>query len=132
MAEIQTTLIETLMETLQGAKPEEFQGGESVRQYLVSLTSWLAWTGEQQALAGKAYNIAKRDAYHKLQEDYKTREVKLSPLLAKDYVNSLCSKEAYAYDLAERANKCLTHSIDAFRSVLSSLKAEQQNLSYNA
>jgi hypothetical protein len=128
MAEIQTSKIEALLETLQGITPEEMQSGEDVRQHLISLTSWLAWTGEQMALANKSFNIAKRDAYHRLQQDFENKGVKLSPMLAKDYIGSLCSKEAYSYEIAERANRTCFHCIEAFRSVLSSLKQEQQSL----
>lgn len=131
MADIQTSYLETLLETLQGIKPEEMQSGESVRQQLITLASWLAWTGEQMALAGKAYNIAKRDAYTKLQEEYKEKGITLAPSLAKDYIGSMCSKEAYAYDVAERSNRVIVHTIDAYRSVLSSLKEEQRSLPYN-
>lgn len=131
MADIQTNHLETLLETLQGVKPEEMQSGESVRQQLITLTSWLAWTGEQMALAGKAYNIAKRDAYHKIQEDYEKKGVTMAPSLLKDYVGSLCSKESYAYDIAERSNRVIVHTIDSYRSVLSSLKEEQKSLPYN-
>lgn len=127
---IKTNEIEALLDTLQGYKPEDFQSTDSVRDHIVSLTSWLAWTAEQMAKAGKAYNIAKRDAYIKLQQQYSGSKEKLSPMLAKDYVASLCSKEAYAYELAERANRSVTHSIDAFRSVLSSLKEEQRNVTF--
>lgn len=130
MADIQTSYLETLLETLQGIKPEEMQSGESVRQQLITLASWLAWTGEQMALAGKAYNIAKRDAYTKLQEDYKDKGITLAPSLAKDYIGSMCSKEAYAYDVAERSNRCLVHTIEAYRSVLSSLKSEAQYINH--
>lgn len=129
MADIQTNKLEALLQTLQGITPEEMQSGDSVRDHLVSLTSWMAWTGEQMALANKAYNIAKRDAYHKLQEDFKNKGLKLSPMLAKDYIGSLCSKEAYSYEIAERANRTCYHAIEAFRSVLSSLKNELQTIS---
>lgn len=131
MASIQTENLEILLETLQGVKPEEMQSGEDVRQQLITLTSWLAWTGEQMALAGKSYNIAKRDAYSRLQEEYKEKGITLAPSLAKDYIGSMCSKEAYAYDVAERSNRVIVHTIDAYRSVLSSLKEEAKTITYS-
>lgn len=132
MAEIQLKALEDFMQYLQSVKPEDLGSAEDIRLHLISLTSWLAWSGEQMAVTGRAYNIAKRDAYHKLQQDFEANGAKLSPMLARDYVNSLCSKEGYAYDLAERSNRSTVHAIDALRSVLSSLKEEQRSINYAA
>lgn len=48
--------------------------------------------------------------------------------LSKQLIDSYCSAELSAYELAERQNRAIVHQMDALRSVLSFSKSELQNL----
>lgn len=124
--------MQAILHLIAGTTVNDMQSPAQVRDFLIVLNAHLATANEQMAVAGRAYNIAKRDAYLKLQQEQEAAgKNKLSPLLAKDYVASLCSKEAFAYDLAERTSRTISHTMDSCRSVLSSQKSEMQYLNYN-
>ena len=122
--------LQAILSSIEGTVIDDMQTREQVSNYLIRLTGWMAYTNEQMAVTNRAHNIAKRDAYAKLQEQYNATGVTLSPSLAKDYIGSLCSKTAYGYQMAERTSRTIVHTIDAMRSVLSTMKAEMEALRY--
>lgn len=128
---INVTQLQAILNHIEGIGSTDLQSPNQVVDYMVRLMSWLAFSAEQQALCGKALNIARRDAYKSIQGDIGGSKPKYSPLLAKEYVAALCSKEAYHYELAERCNRTVTHCMDAARSILSSIKSEMSNLRYS-
>ena len=122
--------LKSFLAVIEGTVPADMATGDQCRDYLVRLTSMMAYANEARANANRAYNVAKSQAYISLEREILGQHPKFAPSLAKDYVAALCSKECYAYDLADRCSATITHTIDAFRSVLSSLKAEQQFAQY--
>ena len=122
--------LESYLNQIQGTVPADLGTGEQCRDYLVRLTSMMAYANEAKAKANQVYNIAKAAAYRKLEAEILGKNAKFAPSLAKDYVASLCSKECYGYDLADRTSATILHAIDATRSILSSLKAEREYSNY--
>jgi len=118
--------LKSFLTIIEGTVPADFATGDQVREYIVRLTSMMAYANEARANANRTYNVAKAKAYIKLENEILGKHPKFSPSLAKDYVAALCSKECYAFDLAERTAATCTNVADYMRSVLSSLKAEQQ------
>ena len=120
---IETTL-QGIFSHIEGMTPTMLQTADQCSDYITTLLGWMAYANEKMAVTGKAYNIAKRDAYTALQKRFDDGGKVLSPMLAKDYINSMCSKEAYMYDLANRCSALLVHTVDAMRSILSTKKEE--------
>lgn len=122
--------IQGIFTSMEGTVIADLQTTDQVADYMVRLSGWLAFVNEQMALTHRALNIAKRDAYTALQKRYEDSNSKLSPMLAKDYVASLCSAQAFNYDMAERCSRTIVHTIDALRSILSMKKEEMRALPY--
>lgn len=94
------------------------------------LCNTMAFVNNQMAVAKELLNKARVKAYQDLQLSMKSQEVYFSPMLAKEYVNSKCSDENYAYDLCERASRTVVHTLDALRTCISALKEEVKVSSY--
>jgi hypothetical protein len=86
------------------------------------LSSTIAWSSEQMAIAKVFYKKAKVAAYHRLELSTKAQNKHFSPSLAKDYVDALCTNEEYCYDLAERLTRTCTHISENLRTSISALK----------
>ena len=94
------------------------------------LCNTLPWVNSQMAIAKKKLNEAKVKAYQRLNLSSKAQNETFSPMLAKDYVNALCSEEQYAYDVAERCSRTIVHLVDAMRTCISALKTEHETSKY--
>jgi hypothetical protein len=107
------------------------QDATVLHAYLIDLTNFMARANLLMAEYGRAFRQAKKQAYINLKASEGAQgNKKFSVMLAKDYVDSCCSESAYIYDLAERTSRLCTHTIDALRTILSSLKSERQFASY--
>jgi hypothetical protein len=102
------------------------QDGNALHSYLIELTNIAARSNYLMADLKRQFRISKRDAYMKLQASSLANGKYFTPSLAKDYIDSCCSNTGYLYDLAERLSRTVTHTIDAIRTIISSLKAERQ------
>lgn len=88
------------------------------------LCNALPFINNQMALAKKALNEAKVKAYYDLITSSVANQKYFAPSLGKDFVAAQCSKENYAYDVAERCSRTIIHLLDALRTCISALKEE--------
>jgi len=132
--ELQLSRIEGALTWLQAefSETEEMkvQNINTLIERMNMLCNALPFINNQMAIAKKKLNEAKVKAYHRVIASHKAMDEKISPMLAKDYVNSLCSNEQYAYDIAERCSRTLVHLIDALRTCISALKTERETSNY--
>jgi hypothetical protein len=125
-----TDELQAIMNGIQGVTPNDLQTIDQCAEYATKLSGWLAYANEQMAHAARALNIAKRDAYARLQQDFNEKGITLSPSLAKDYIKSMCSQQGFVFDMAERCSRTVVHTLDALRSILSAKKEEMQMMRY--
>lgn len=95
-----------------------------------TLVKAMAFVNNQMAIAKKLLNEAKTKEYQNVMASLEAQGKNGAPSLVKDYINSKCSKEMYAYDLCERCSRTIVHTIDALRTCISALKVEQQYSNY--
>lgn len=131
-APLQIDKIENTMEWLEMVA-ESYTSKQSI-DYLIDtmgeLCRYLAFTGNQMAVSKKILNKAKTNAYNTLILSSEANKVYLTPMLAKDYISGKLEKEQYDYDVCERANRTILHTIEALRTAISALKAEAQIVNY--
>lgn len=119
--------IHTEVEQLQA---EGIQSADAVIEIGVRLAAYLPYTGQQMALAKKVMNQKRKEAYDQLIFTQRSLNQPVYPSTMKDYVNAQCCEEQYNYDLCERANRSIVHTLDFLRSVLSTLKEEMKISQY--
>lgn len=88
------------------------------------LCNALPFINGQMAIAKKKWNEAKVKAYYDLMTSQAANEKYFAPSLGKDFVSGKTANEQYAYDVAERCSRTITHLIDALRTAISALKEE--------
>lgn len=126
-------IIKELTEYMQ--KIEQFdkdsaQDGNALHEYLVCLTNYMARANYLMAVYGKNFREAKKNAYVKLAASRHADQRYYAPSLAKDFIDSCCGNSGFVYDLAERLSRLCVHTIDAMRTIISSLKSERQFANY--
>lgn len=96
-----------------------------------AINSVVSWSYEQMAVAKKMLNDAKEKAYLSLSSSSVANQQYYAPSLAKEYIASRCSNEAYAYDLTERLCRACVHISDNLRTSISAMKelARMESLS---
>lgn len=87
-----------------------------------AINSVIAWAYEQMAVAKMNLNEAKQKAYLELNSKPASMRPLYSPSIAKDFINSSCSKENYAFDLTERLCRACVHISDNIRTSISAMK----------
>jgi hypothetical protein len=122
--------IQTELECI-GAETIKSQSIQELIELGANIVGWMAFTGQQMAIASKEYNEAKSRSYMGLEMSMKANGMKFTPMLAKDFINSKCSKELYAYEFTERVNRSCTHSLDFIRTAISALKAELTSITFS-
>ncbi len=113
------------IETVQQFDKDSAQDASALHGYLIELTNIMARANYLMALYGKEFREQKKKAYLSLQMSSASQERYYAPSLAKDYIDSLCSESGYMYDLSERVSRLCTHTSDALRTIVSSLKSER-------
>lgn len=98
--------------------------------YGFKMAQYMAYSGQQQALAKEALHKARRQGYVNLVASLGSQKKVIGPMLMKDYVNDQCAYEHKVLELAERANKAATHSIELCRTAISVLKQEMISMSF--
>lgn len=106
------------------------QDGQALYAYMIQLTNYMARANFIMAEYGKKNRESKKAAYQKLLANSIANEKYFSASQGKDYVDSCCSETAYVYDLAERLSRSCVHTIDALRTIISSLKSERSFTNY--
>ena len=107
------------------------QDAQALHSYLINLTNFMARANFVMAFSQKRFRDEKKLAYLKLTASSHAQQQYFAPSLAKDFIDSQCSESGYIYDLAERLSRLCTHTIDAIRTIISSLKSEREFSKYN-
>lgn len=131
MSNLQIKRVEDCMNWLQDG--EAFTHSQSIPfliDKLGELSVSLSFVNNQMAISKRILNERKVKAYNDLIGSTVANEVYFAPSLAKDYISSKCSKEAYEYDLCERCSRSLVHTIDAVRTAISALKEDVKLIQY--
>jgi hypothetical protein len=124
MKKVQVEELTKILATMQETDFASVQSMDLLREYGFSLKGWMAFSAEQQAIAKENLHLARRQAMINLAGSLKANGVALSATLQKEWVNDSCSKENYAYELAERTNKACSAAIGLVITCLSGLKEE--------
>lgn len=118
------------MYTVETFDKDAAQDGQALHSYLITLTNYMARANFLMAEYGRVFREEKKRAYDNLNTWTKSMGKNFSAMLAKDYIDSQCSKSGYVYDLSERLSRLCSHVIDAVRTIISSLKSERQFANY--
>ncbi|RYD51198.1 MAG: hypothetical protein EOP52_12440 [Sphingobacteriales bacterium] len=132
--ELQVKRLEDMAQWLE-ANADKYETTQSITVLMAdagALVKVMAFANGQMAQAKRELNEAKVRAYNGLIASQRATGFDISPMLARDYVAAQCSKEAYAYDLAERCSRTCVHTIDTLRTCISALKEELRHLQYAA
>lgn len=106
------------------------QDGDALHAYLIVLTNYMARANYLMAEYQRKVRKQKTQTYFNLVASQNATQKYFAPSLAKDFVESQCSDNAYVFDMAERLSRLCTHTIDAVRTIISSLKSERQFSNY--
>ncbi len=117
-------------ETIRTIEKDITEDIQACNDYLIDLTTIQARANFLMAEYGKKLREEKKQAYLTLSVSSAAQEKYFAPSLARDYVNSLCHETAYIFDLSERLSRLITHTIDAMRTIISSLKLERGHATY--
>lgn len=101
------------------------QDGQVLHAYLIELTNIMARANFLMAEYKRKFRQEKKTAYEKLTKTVISEQRYYAPSLAKDYIDSQCSESGYVYDLSERVSRLCNHTIEAIRTIISSLKSER-------
>lgn len=107
------------------------QDAQVLHEYLIHLTNIMARANYIMAESQREFRQEKKTAYLRLAASSQAQQNYYAPSLAKDYIDSQCSESGYIFDLAERLSRSCTHTIDAIRTIISSLKSERAMSGYN-
>lgn len=129
MNEVITELKEYI-EKVQDFDKDSAQDGQVLYSYLIELTQMMARANFLMAEYGKKFREQKLKAYRDLTATVIKEQKYYAPSLAKDFIDSQCHETGYVYDLAERLSRLCTHTIDAIRTIVSSLKSEREFANY--
>ena len=121
------TVVEELtqyLKTIETFDKDASQDAQALYAYLINLSNWMARAGFIMAGSKRLIRQQKELMYEKV------NSLKLSPSLAKDYLDSINSELHYTYELAERCSRCCVHTGDSLRTIISSLKNERNASHY--
>jgi len=119
------------LKTVEEFDKDSGQDAQALHSYLIQLTNYMARANYLMAEYQKKFRDEKKAAYFKLIASEHSTKKYFAPSLAKDFVDSQCGDSGYVFDLAERLSRLCTHTIDAIRTVISSLKSEREFSRYN-
>lgn len=129
MKEIINELTEYL-KVIETFDKDSAQDGQVLYSYLIDLTNKLARANFIMAEYKMKVRKQRLEDYQALAKSGHAKQKYYAPSLAKDYVEAQGAELAYVYDLSERLSRCIVHSIDALRTIISSLKSERTFSNY--
>lgn len=118
------------LEKIQMFDKDSAQDGQVLHAYLIELTNIMSRANYLMAEYQRRFRQEKKIAYEDLTKTVIRDQRYYAPSLAKDYIDSQCSETGFIYDLAERLSRSCSHTIDAVRTIISSLKSERQFANY--
>lgn len=113
------------MEVVKDFDKDSAQDASALHAYMLHLTQIMSRSNYLMADYQKKFRQQKKAAYLKLTASSHSQQQYFAPSLAKDYIDSQCSETGYVFDMATRVSATCVHTIDAIRSILSSLKSER-------
>ena len=120
------------LKTVETFDKDSAQDGQALHSYLIELTNFMARSNYLMAEYQRLFRQEKKKAYYDLIASESATQKYFAPSLAKDFIDSQCSDSGYIFDLAERLSRLCTHTIDAIRTIISSLKSERAFAGYGA
>lgn len=112
---------------------DTYDGQASITWYIDQLgvlCKSMAFVNGQMAEAKRILNQRKITAYETLAASSVANEQYFAPSLAKDYIGAKLVNDQYHYDLCERCSRTIVHTIEALRTIISSLKEEMKISGY--
>lgn len=116
--------------TIETFDKDASQDGQALYAYLIDLTNKLARANLIMAEYKRKLRQEKAANYITLSKSQYAKQQYYAPSLARDYIDAQSFDTGYVYDLAERLSRCCTHTIDALRTIISSLKSERSFANY--
>lgn len=113
------------LNTINEFDKDSAQDAQALYAYLIELTQYMARANFLMAEYGRKFREEKKQAYKQLTESVIREQKYYAPSLAKDFIDAQCSESGYVYDLSERLSRSCVHTIDAIRTIVSSLKSER-------
>lgn len=106
---------------------ENAQDAASLHQYMILLSGYMSRANLLMADYKRLFREQKEKEYQSVMLSIKSQidAKQIKTVLAKDYVESKCREVGYIYDLAERTSRTCYHTLEAVRSIVSSLKSER-------
>lgn len=89
------------------------------------IAAWLAFSGEQMAIAKKIWRSYTAKAYDNYVFNKVARGFTITPSMANKYAEARVGEHESNYEYCERINRAATHTLDILRTCISALKAEQ-------
>jgi hypothetical protein len=123
--------LQSYFDIIVGFSKDMGQDGSALHEYMIELTNYAARANNILAEYKRKLREEKRKAYITLSNSYHARQKYFAPTLAKDYVDCECSETAFTVDLSERLSRSCVHTIDALRTIISSLKSEREFSKFN-
>jgi len=101
-------------------------------EYGAQLSGYMAYTNSQMAEFKKVWSDKKAKAYEQFVFNVEARRLEWVPAsVVKDYITAKCSESEYAYNVAERLSRTITHQLDFVRTSVSALKNEFNRVNSN-
>lgn len=122
--------VEAIQNEVESIQPADTQSPDILIELGTRLVGYLSFTGQQMAVSKKIMLRKRASMYDRFVFNNTARGLTITPTMAKDYVNSRCADEQFDYDLCERANRTIVHTLDFLRSALSALKEEMKASTY--
>lgn len=122
--------LQVYLYTIETFDKDSAQDGTALHSYMIELTNFMARANYLMAEYGKIFREEKKEAYRQLTASVIKDQKYYAPSLAKDFIDAQCSESGYVYDLAERLSRTCVHTLDAVRTIISSLKSERAMAHY--
>jgi hypothetical protein len=125
--------VQACMEWLE-TNAENYDGQGSITWYIDQLgllCKSMPFINGQMAEAKRILNAKKISAYESLAASSVANEQYFAPSLAKDYIGAKLLDDQYNYDLCERCSRTIVHTLEAVRTIISSLKEEMKIANYS-
>lgn len=107
----------------------EISSSQSIQAIIdkgVELTAWMAFTGEQMAIAKRIWREHTAKAYDSFVFSKMAQGMNITPTMANKYAEAKAGEYEANYQFCERVNRSISHTIDFLRTVISALKEEQK------
>ena len=95
-----------------------------------NLNAWMAFSGEQMSISKRIWRAETAKAYDSYIFSRMAHGMTIPPSMANKYAEAKSGDHEANYQLCERVNRSITHTIEFLRTVISALKEEQKVYNY--